>query len=115
MVCMSFSGYAELHCWSNFSFLEGASHPEELVEHGAALGLAALALTDRDGLYGQVRFAKAARNLALGTIIGAELTLEIEPPPKVRGREKSARPSHEVPTQSPRLVLLAADRTGYGN
>jgi error-prone DNA polymerase len=112
---MLLPGYAELHCWSNFSFLEGASHPEELIEHGAALGLAALALTDRDGLYGQVRFAKAARNLPLGTIVGAELTLEIEPPPKVRGREKSARPSHEVPTQSPRLVLLAADRTGYGN
>jgi error-prone DNA polymerase len=112
---MPLTGYAELHCWSNFSFLEGASHPEELVEHGAALGLTALALTDRDGLYGQVRFAKAARNMPLGTIVGAELTLEIEPPPRIRGREKSARPSHAVPTQSPRLVLLAADRTGYGN
>ncbi len=107
--------YAELHCWSNFSFLEGASHPEELVERGAALGLTALALTDRDGFYGQVRFARAARNLPLGTIVGAELTLEIGPPPKIRGREKSARPSHEVPTQSPRLVLLAADRAGYAN
>ena len=112
---MALSGYAELHCWSNFSFLEGASHPEELVEHGATLGLTALALTDRDGLYGQVRFAKAARNMPLGTIVGAELTLELEPPPKVRGHEKSARPSHEVPTHSPRLVLLAADRAGYAN
>jgi error-prone DNA polymerase len=112
---MPLSGYAELHCWSNFSFLEGASHPEELVERGLALGLTALALTDRDGLYGQVRFAKTARTLNLGTIVGAELTLEIEPPPKIRGREKSARPSHEVPTQSPRLVLLAADRAGYAN
>jgi error-prone DNA polymerase len=112
---VSHAPYAELHCWSNFSFLEGASHPEELVEQGAHLGLAAVALTDRDGFYGQVRFAKAARNLTLGTIVGAELTLEIEPPPKMRGREKSARPSHEVPTQSPRLVLLAADRAGYAN
>jgi error-prone DNA polymerase len=112
---MAISAYAELHCWSNFSFLEGASHPEELVEHGATLGLTALALTDRDGLYGQVRFAKAARNMPLGTMVGAELTLELEPPPRVRGREKSARPSHEVPTHSPRLVLLAADRTGYAN
>jgi error-prone DNA polymerase len=107
--------YAELHCWSNFSFLEGASHPEELVERGIELGLAALALTDRDGLYGQVRFAKSARNTQLGTIVGAELTLEIGAPPSVRGREKSARPSHEVPTQSPRLVLLVADRSGYAN
>jgi error-prone DNA polymerase len=99
--------YAELHCWSNFSFLEGASHPEELVERGAELGLAALALTDRDGLYGQVRFAKAGRMANLGTIVG--------PPAAVRGREKGARPSHEVPTQSPRLVLLATDRDGYAN
>lgn len=40
--------YAELHCWSNFSFLEGSSHPEELVERGLALGLRGIALTDRD-------------------------------------------------------------------
>jgi error-prone DNA polymerase len=53
-------GYAELHCWSNFSFLEGSSHPEELAQAAARLGLAGLALTDRDGLYGAVRFAKAA-------------------------------------------------------
>src|ERR1700686_3725106 len=52
--------YAELHCWSNFSFLEGASHPEELVDHGRHLGLRGIALTDRDGLYGAVRFAKYA-------------------------------------------------------
>jgi len=55
------SSYAELHCWSNFTFLEGGSHPEELVSQAAALGLHALALTDRDGLYGIVRFAKTAK------------------------------------------------------
>ncbi|MDP9071775.1 MAG: PHP domain-containing protein, partial [Actinomycetota bacterium] len=49
--------YAELHCHSNFSFLDGASHPEELVEEAARLGLDALALTDHDGMYGVVRFA----------------------------------------------------------
>ncbi len=49
--------YAELHAWSNFTFLEGGSHPEELVDRAADLGLAAIALTDRDGLYGMVRFA----------------------------------------------------------
>ncbi len=112
---MSSGRYAELHCWSNFSFLEGASHPEELVESAAALGLTALALTDRDGLYGQVRFAKAARSTKLGTIVGAELTLDVEPPTISRGREKGPRAAHEVPTHSPRIVVLAADRTGYAN
>ena len=52
--------YAELHCHSNFSFLDGASHPEELVEEAVRLGLHALALTDHDGFYGVVRFAEAA-------------------------------------------------------
>ncbi|GAC1589681.1 MAG: error-prone DNA polymerase [Candidatus Velthaea sp.] len=107
--------YAELHCWSNFSFLEGASHPEELIERALSLGLSGIALTDRDGFYGQVRFAKAARNTPLATIVGAELTLEIEAPPAGRGREKGARPAHEVPTQSPRLVLLVQDWTGFQN
>ncbi|MCA1704508.1 MAG: PHP domain-containing protein, partial [Actinobacteria bacterium] len=55
--------YAELHCHSNFSFLDGASHPEELVEEAARLGLTALALTDHDGFYGIVRFAEAAAAL----------------------------------------------------
>ncbi len=50
-------GYAELHCHTNFSFLDGASHPEELAEEAARLGLAGLAVTDHDGLYGAVRFA----------------------------------------------------------
>ncbi len=67
-------GYAELHAHSNFTFLEGSSHPEELVEAAAALGLAALALTDRDGLYGAVRFSKAAADRKLPGIIGSELT-----------------------------------------
>ena len=50
-------GYAELHCHTNFSFLDGASHPEELADEAARQGLAALAVTDHDGLYGVVRFA----------------------------------------------------------
>ena len=67
--------YAELHCHSNASFLDGGSHPEELAEEAARLGLEALAITDHDGMYGIVRFAEAARTLALPTIFGAELTL----------------------------------------
>jgi len=67
--------YAELHCHSNFSFLDGASHPEELAEEAARLGLTALAITDHDGFYGVVRFAEAARAVDLLTVFGAELTL----------------------------------------
>jgi error-prone DNA polymerase len=70
------AGYAELHCHSNFSFLDGASHPEELVDEATRLGLAALALTDHDGFYGVVRFAESAREVALPTVFGAELTLD---------------------------------------
>ena len=67
--------YAELHCHSNFSFLDGASHPEELVTEAARIGLEALALTDHNGFYGIVRFAEAARAAGLRTVFGAELTL----------------------------------------
>jgi error-prone DNA polymerase len=69
-------GYAELHAYSNFTFLEGACHPETLIERAAQLELAAIALTDRDGLYGAVRFAGAARRAGIAAIIGSELTLE---------------------------------------
>ena len=68
--------YAELHCHSNFSFLDGASHPEELAEEAARLGLEALAVTDHDGFYGVVRFAEAARQVGLPTVFGTELTLD---------------------------------------
>ena len=67
--------YAELHAHSAFSFLDGASTPEELVEEAARLGLRAIALTDHDGLYGVVRFAEAARELGMRTVFGAELSL----------------------------------------
>ena len=67
------SSYAELHCRSNFSFLYGASHPEQLVESAIKMQLSALALTDRNGLYGVVRFSQAARGLGLPTLFGAEL------------------------------------------
>src|ERR671928_1897895 len=73
--------YAELHCHSAFSFLDGASPPEELAEEAARLGLEALALTDHDGFYGIVRFAEAATALGLPTVYGAELTLDLWRPP----------------------------------
>ena len=86
--------YAELHCHTNFSFLDGASHPEELVEEAARLGLAALAVTDHDGFYGIVRFALAAQTLGLPTVFGAELTLGI-----TRSR-RTASPIPKVSTSS---------------
>ncbi|WP_297622217.1 error-prone DNA polymerase [Nocardia sp.] len=67
--------YAELHTHSAYSFLDGASQPEELVEEAVRLGLEALALTDHDGFYGVVRFAEAAREWGMPTVFGAELSL----------------------------------------
>lgn len=67
--------YAELHCHSAFSFLDGASTPESLVDEAVRLGLEALAITDHDGFYGVVRFAEAAKDTGLRTLYGAELSL----------------------------------------
>jgi error-prone DNA polymerase len=85
--------YAALWTKSNFSFLEGASHPDELVETAHRHGLAALALTDRDGVYGAVRAHVKARELGLALIHGAQLTLE----------------------DGAHLLLLAQNRAGYAN
>jgi error-prone DNA polymerase len=68
--------YAELHAHSGFSFLDGASDPEELVAEAVRLGLSGLALTDHHGLYGVVRFAEAARAFALPAIFGVEISLD---------------------------------------
>ncbi len=68
--------YVELHAHSHFSFLDGASSPEALVERAAALGMPALALTDHDGLYGTMRFWQTAKKHGLKAIIGAEVTVE---------------------------------------
>lgn len=68
--------FAELHCTSSYSFLGGASDPEDLVERALELGLRGLALTDRDGFYGAVKFAEAAKGTGLATVFGAELSLE---------------------------------------
>jgi error-prone DNA polymerase len=94
--------YAELHCHSNFSFLDGASHPEELVEEAVRLGLDAIALTDHDGMYGVVRFAEAARELGVRTVFGAELSLGL------------TAPQHGVPDpEGEHLLVLARDPEGY--
>jgi error-prone DNA polymerase len=89
--------YAELRCRSCFSFLEGASHPEELVARAADLGLSALALADVNGLYGIVRAHGEAKRRDFPLIVGAELAVT----DLVAGRVAP-------------LVLLALDREGYG-
>ena len=85
--------YIPLWCKSHFSFLEGASSPEELVDSCASLGLEALALTDRDGVYGIVEAHVRARGAGIKLIIGSEVTVE----------------------DGSTLVLLAMDRNGYAN
>jgi error-prone DNA polymerase len=90
--------YAELRCRSCYSFLEGASHPEELVAQAADLGLSALALGDADGLYGVVKGWTEAKKRSFPLIVGAELAVE----ELVRGR-------------TGRVVLLAQDREGYAH
>ena len=72
--------YAELHCHSNFSFLDGVNDPEELIEESVRLGLDALAITDHDGFYAASRFAEAAAAYDLRTIYGAELSLGLTVP-----------------------------------
>jgi len=84
--------YAELHCRTNYSFLEGASHADELAARAKELGLAALAVTDRNSLAGVVRAHVAAKEVGLKLLIGAEI----------------------VPVDGPALVLLATDRAAYG-
>ncbi len=87
------AGYVELHCHSAYSFLDGASQPEELAARAAELGYEALALTDHDGLYGSLEFAHAAKAFGVRAITGAEMTLD--------------GGSH--------VTLLVESRRGYGN
>ena len=85
--------YAELHCRTNFSFLEAASHPEELVIRAAELGYAGLAITDRNSLAGVVRAFTATKDTPIKPLVGAEIT----------------------PVEGPQVVLWVKDRTGYAN
>ena len=99
---VSATPYAELHCHSTFSFLDGASHPEELAEEAVRLGLEALAITDHDGFYGVVRFAEAARAVGMPTVFGAELSLGL------------TKPQNGMPDpEGSHLLVLARDPEGY--
>src|SRR6266550_4405346 len=99
------SAYAELHCHSNYSFLEGASHPDELVARARDLEMPALAITDRNGFYGAVKFFGAAQRAGIQPIIGTELTIDDGTrPPKDRV---------DYDRWGDRLLLLVEDKLGY--
>ncbi len=93
--------YVELHAHSAYSFLDGASQPEELAARAAELGYAALALTDHDGVYGSLEFAHAAKDLGVRAITGAEVTL------RVAGSAGGTADAH--------VTLLVESAQGYAN
>jgi error-prone DNA polymerase len=99
---VSATPYAELHCHSTFSFLDGASHPRSWPRRRCASGLEALAITDHDGFYGVVRFAEAARSVGMPTVFGAELSLGL------------TKPQNGMPDpEGSHLLVLARDPEGY--
>ncbi|MGH8925942.1 MAG: error-prone DNA polymerase [Acidimicrobiia bacterium] len=130
--------YAELHCHSNFSFLDGASHPEDLIAEASDLGYRALGITDHNGFYGAVRFSTAAAEAGLAAVYGTEIGLsqdqqfDLDDPIEVaqardqenlssdvlksrkRGRTKrmhGQKPTEKEPTDH--LLLLAGSPAGY--
>ena len=105
------SEYVELHASSAFSFLAGASQPETLIERAAELGMPAIALADRNGLYGAARFHTAAKRCGVKAHIGAEIAVSsfgnrLTPP---------AWLPHQRPVEPARITLLCASQTGYQN
>ena len=95
--------YFPLFCKSNASFLEGASHPEELIKEARALGLPGMALADRDGLYGMVKAHVAAREQGVRLLVGAE------------ARIAGAATGDGLREDADGIVLLARNGTGYRN
>ena len=91
-------GYVELHCHSNYSLLDGASHPDELVARAAELNMPALALTDHDAVYAAPSFIRTARQQGIQPILGAELTL-----------------FHDDPEDTHHLTLLVESQAGWHN
>src|SRR5580658_10249589 len=103
--------YIELHTASAFSFLAGASQPDELIERAAQLDMPAIALADRNGLYGVARFHTMAAKHGIKAHIGAEIAVSgfgdmLTPP---------AWLPNQCPAEPPRILLLAESQTGYQN
>ena len=104
--------YAELHAHSSFSWLDGASSPEEMAEEATRLGVSALALTDHDGMYAAPRFAAAAEALGVATIFGAELSVDSPAARSSSERMVAARVGMPDPPGR-HLVVLARNPEGY--
>jgi len=114
--------YIELHTSSAFSFLDGASLPETLIERAAALGYPAIALLDRDGVYGAPQFYRAAKAAGIKAIVGAELTIgqRSGPRPQAPGSNSQEPPGTLRNPQEPQgtpwiLPVLVASAEGYRN
>jgi error-prone DNA polymerase len=103
--------YIELHAASAFSFLDAASQPESLIEQAAELDMPAMALSDRNGLYGAARFHTAANRRGVRAHIGAEIAVS-----SLGGRlTPPAWSPHQYTPEPSRLVLLCASQAGYRN
>src|SRR5437763_17202415 len=111
--------YVELHAASAFSFLRGASLPEDLLQQAAALGLPAAALVDVNGVYGAPRFYQEAKRAGVRALVGAEVVLAAEPPPAVRrgplglvdpSPSEPAEPERGDAPAGPRLTVLVESR-----
>ncbi len=116
--------YIELHCHSGFSFLDGASHPEELVFRALELGYPAMALTDHNGLYGSMEFAQAARAGGLQPITGAEVTVALDIPGIPEGLDGlgvdgsgvgGSGADGDLLARGCHMTLLAETPAGYAN
>jgi error-prone DNA polymerase len=105
------SEYVELHATSAFSFLAGASQPEDLIERAAELDMPAMALADRNGLYGVARFHTAAKRCGVQAHIGAEIAVSV----LGQRLQHPAWLPHQSYAEPSRLVLLCASQTGYQN
>ena len=111
------SNYVELHARSAFSFLEGASAPEELVAACVALQMTAMALLDNDGVYGAARFHLAAKRVGIKAHIGAEITVKIQHTSSHQRTTKNYRGSQPLDFGQSivRIPVLVRTRTGYQN
>ena len=105
--------YVELHAASAFSFLDGASLPEALIDQAARYGYSALALLDRDGVYGAPRFHRAAISAGIRPIIGAELTLSGSIGVGGRERQGQAAGSHAPSPLGARIFMRVTSRQRF--
>src|SRR6201998_4938866 len=103
--------YIELHASSAFSFLAGSSAPESFIERAVELEMPAMALADRNGLYGVARFHTSAKQNKVKAHIGAEISVSSFGPRLL----PSEWLPHRCPNEPPRIVLLCASQVGYQN